>query len=70
LHAEFLTQRREEAKAQRDFISVFAGGDQGSKFHSSVCSFLFSSAGFAVQRPRDGGQFIFNFWQNPAGRGL
>jgi hypothetical protein len=25
LHAEFLTQRRVEAKAQRDFISVFAG---------------------------------------------
>jgi hypothetical protein len=50
LHGELLTQRREEAKAQRDFISVSAwrkGNVQNSIADPRI---LFFSAGFFAQR--------------------
>jgi hypothetical protein len=63
--AEFLTQRREEAKAQRDFISVFDLRETSfPQFHLLACAFGFCSTGFSAQR-RDGEkQFIFSFGKN------
>jgi hypothetical protein len=49
LHAGFLAQRREEAKAQKNFILAFGRENQDSKFHSLVCPFLFPRAGFFAQ---------------------
>jgi hypothetical protein len=69
LHGEFLTQRHEEAKAQRDFISLFVLRETNiPQFHLLACAFLFLATIFSAQRSGGGKQFICNFWQNPAGR--